>query len=102
MTTSSTGPDEEALYPYHFHIVPALSNIARGIADFLNFHGFGWRRVVVITQDQNHFKKVTSYICASSLAGQTLLPSWAKREKESGESCTRQLYCAAIFGRTMF
>ena len=35
------------------------------------------------------------------------LVSWArlsypKREKESGESCTRQLYCAVVFGCTTF
>ena len=62
--TSSTGPDEDELYPYHFHIVPALSHIARGIADFISFHGFGWQRVVIITQDQKSYKKVASYIIA--------------------------------------
>lgn len=60
--TSSTGPDEDKLYPYHFHVVPALSHIARGIADFISFHGFGWQRVVIITQDQKSYKKVASYI----------------------------------------
>ena len=28
--------------------------------------------------------------------------SYPKREKESGESCTMQLYCAALVGRTTF
>ena len=47
------------------------------------------------------------YVCARTSAWVCMCVShtrlsYPKREKESGESSTMQLYCAAIFGRTMF
>ena len=55
---SSSGFDEEQLYPYHFHIVPNLSSVALGIANFISYHEFEWRKVVIITQDEDYFKMV--------------------------------------------
>ena len=75
MTTSSTGPDEEKLYPYHFHIVPALSHVAQGIANFLSFHAFGWQRVVIITQDQKDYKKVSRAVLVVQYKNNNQQPS---------------------------
>ena len=55
----SSGLDENELYPYHFHMVPSLSNVALGIANFISYHEFGWQKVVIITQDQDYFKMVS-------------------------------------------
>ena len=66
--TPSKGPDEEQLYPYHFHIVPSISLITLGIANFISYHEFGWKKVVIITQDQDYYKRVLHYIVFSIAA----------------------------------
>ena len=57
-TTSSEGPDREQLYPYYFHMLPNLSNVALAIANFITYDGFEWGKVVILTQDQDNYKKV--------------------------------------------
>lgn len=62
-TTSSKGPDEDQLYPYYFHLVPSLSNAALAIANFVSYCEFDWNRAVIVTQDEDNYKRVLYHYC---------------------------------------
>ena len=64
-STSIEFPSDHDQFPHLFSVVPSDHYFAVGVARLISY--YNWQRTVVITQDSNHFKRVSCSMLNKSI-----------------------------------